>query len=445
MMKKRILIITSEHLNPDKVLTSTFELTQAEILRDKYDVAIISVFLHTPIQDNFVTVAKRIVLFRNLSRTVVLARQLLSSVVYRLKGNRNHTQKWNIEGVTVYEGHGHPLRSTPDFDFTLPNWVEAGRAAYDRYVGENGRPHMVHAHGRFLAAGVLALQLKNQLSQQYIYTEHSSRFPSGYVPAASIPALNNVIDQCSLYIAVSLQLLRKVEETLDRKIGNAKIIPNVIDPVFTGELADPPIEKPFVFSVVANLEHRKGIDILLRAFKRAFHGSNKFQLRVAGEGPEFEELRRLCDYLELQNTVHFEGKISKKQVLEFLDKTHVFVLPSRFETFGVAIIEAFSRGCPVISTICGGPESIVPIECGMLVEPENEYQLAEALLKVSANYTKYNRNSIRNYALQRFGPATFLSNMELLYNADYAGSIGKTKVADNLPEYQRPVLVPVKP
>lgn len=417
-MKKRILIITSEPLNPDKILCSTFELTQAEILQDKFDVAILSVFLHTPIQDNFVALTKRIILFRELSATIKLGRQLLSSILYRFKGNRNHTIKWLIEGIRVYEGHGHPLRSVAEEDFSLKNWVAAGKAAFERYTMENGTPHLVHAHGRYLAAGVLALRLKQEFNHPYIYTEHSSRFPSGYVPAASIPMLNKVIDQSSLYIAVSAQLLKKVEETLDRQISNAVIIPNVIDPVFITPPAAIQKSEPLIFTVVANLKHRKGIDILLRSFKKAFHGEHNCILIIAGGGPEDKDLRQLRDYLGLGSCVHFEGKISKREVLSLLDRTHVFVLPSRFETFGVAIIEALSRGCPVLSTICGGPESIVPIDCGMLVDPENEDQLVEGLIKIRENFNKYNRNTIRQYAIQRFGPAAFLQRMEDIYNDD---------------------------
>ena len=444
-MKKRILIITSEHLNPDAILNSTFELTQAEILQEKYEVAIISVFLHTPIQENFIAVAKRIVLLREFSRTVQLSRQLLSSLFYRCKRKRNHTQKWIIEGIQVYEGHGNPLRSVNDHGYSLVNWVDAGLSAYNSYIKENGPPHIIHAHGRFLAAGVLALKLKSLYHHSFFYTEHSSRFPSGYVPAASIPMLNKVIDQCSLYIAVSPQLHKKVEETLDRKIIKAVVIPNAVDSVFTGPLSPPIAAEPFIFSVVANLEHRKGIDILLRAFKKAFHGDPRYLLRLAGEGPEREDLEKLTEYLGLKDCVFFAGKISKPDVLKLLDHTHVFILPSRFETFGVAIIEALARGCPVVSTICGGPEFIVPIECGILIEPENEDQLEEALKKIRTNYSRYNRNSIRLYALQRFGPSVFLASMEKIYSQDdiIIDIVNTEKELQMMSE--KPILVPAKP
>ncbi len=337
-------------------------------------------------------------------------------------GETNKTKKWIIEGVKVYEGHGYPFKLVPDDDFNLIKWTDAGTAAYKTYVEENGKPDLVHAHGRFLAAGVLALRLKVKFGHPFVYTEHSSRFPAGYVPAGSIPMLNEVIDECSLYISVSNQLMKKVEETLDRHIVKAVVVPNVIDDVFTKQLKAAVQTDPLNFSVVANLEHRKGIDILLRAFKKAFHGEPQYQLHIAGDGPELRELEQLRNYLGLDKTVHFLGQLSKEGVLELLDRTHVFVLPSRFETFGVAIIEAMARGCPVISTICGGPESIVPVQFGILVKPDNEDVLHHALNTIVNNYSLFDRELIRTYALSRFGPETFVQTMEMIYaqygNAD---------------------------
>jgi glycosyltransferase involved in cell wall biosynthesis len=167
---------------------------------------------------------------------------------------------------------------------------------------------------------------------------------------------------------------------------------------------------------VANLEHRKGVDILLRAFKRAFHASPAYALHIVGEGPFRKDLEILRDYLGLKDTVHFLGIATKPEVLRQLDRSHVFVFPSRFETFGVAIIEAMARGLPVISTICGGPEFIVKKEHGLLVETEHEDQLVEAMVDMVKLYPEYDREGIRNYTLNRFGSESFLTYMSAVYN-----------------------------
>ena len=60
--------------------------------------------------------------------------------------------------------------------------------------------------------------------------------------------------------------------------------------------------------------------------------------------------------------------------------SNAFVLASRTETFGVVYIEALSQGLPVIATRCGGPESIVTSDNGLLVPIENIPELTKALL-----------------------------------------------------------------
>jgi len=55
------------------------------------------------------------------------------------------------------------------------------------------------------------------------------------------------------------------------------------------------------------------------------------------------------------------------------------VLPSRYETFGVALVEAMATGLPAVATRCGGPEDIVTDQTGQLVPPDDPDALAEAL------------------------------------------------------------------
>ncbi len=414
-MKKKILIVSSEHLSPENTLESTFELSQAKILQPDFDVAILSVRVHTSITQRFLSLMKSVLFFYS-SDEILKRIRLFLKASKGIIGKRNYCKVWNIEGVTIYEGHIQPIRTIINSEENLDYWLTAGRKAWGKYVSRKGKPDMLHAHGRFLVAGILAMKIQEEENIPYVYTEHSSRFPSGFVPAESIPYLNQVIDQCCLYIAVSRPLLYKVCETLDRKIENAVVIPNVVDLIFQQPLKKPAPAIPFTFVNVANLEHRKGVDILLRAFKRAFQASPLYALHIVGEGPFRKDLEVLRDYLGLKESVHFFGIATKEEVLQQLERSHVFVYPSRFETFGVAVIEAMARGLPVISTICGGPEFVVKKEHGLLIETEHEDQLVEAMVDMVKLYPEYDREEIRNYTLNRFGSESFLTYMSAVYN-----------------------------
>ena len=70
----------------------------------------------------------------------------------------------------------------------------------------------------------------------------------------------------------------------------------------------------------------------------------------------------------LEQRVRLLGALSREQARDELRGCDCFVLPSRHESFGVVLAEATACGRPVISTRCGGPESIVTKENGILVE-----------------------------------------------------------------------------
>jgi len=94
-----------------------------------------------------------------------------------------------------------------------------------------------------------------------------------------------------------------------------------------------------------------------------------------------------------------------------------FVLPSRYETFGVVLIEALASGLPLIATKCGGPEDIVNCGNGVLVEIDNVELLAEAMRALKRNKHKYDANRLREEAILRFGEAAFVNNVLPIYEA----------------------------
>jgi glycosyltransferase involved in cell wall biosynthesis len=72
-------------------------------------------------------------------------------------------------------------------------------------------------------------------------------------------------------------------------------------------------------------------------------------------------------------------------------------------------------GLPVIATKCGGPEEIITKETGILVERENPQDLARAIRIVSENPGSYQRDVIRNYAREKYGPETFVKSISEVY------------------------------
>jgi glycosyltransferase involved in cell wall biosynthesis len=88
-----------------------------------------------------------------------------------------------------------------------------------------------------------------------------------------------------------------------------------------------------------------------------------------------------------------------------MQQANLFILPSRFEAFGVVLIEAMATGCPVISTYSGGPEYIVKEHSGILVEPEDPAGLEKAMEHVYDNYSSYDPEKIRQEVVDLYSVA----------------------------------------
>jgi glycosyltransferase involved in cell wall biosynthesis len=410
----KLLIITSEPLNPDSIISSTFELSQAKILKELGEIAILSVSPKDSLSASIKTLIKsawrgKLLLKRN---SLKRAANIFSTLVFGHK----KVSIYSIEDVPVYEGKDFQFKSSIGFLPNLDYWVKAGLASYKAYEKKHGKPDIIHAHGRFLNAGALALELKKNYRISYVYTEHSTAYQSGTAAIEARQTLNDIIDHASMFVAVSKSLLRQLEIFLQRNFKDAIILPNTLDPVFETPVKAKTNRKDyFGFITIASLHKKKGLHILLKAFKMAFGGSNKYCLSIYGDGPLRQELEQIRNDLDLRNCVSFGGNISKEEIIKKLDEADVLVVSSLEETFGVVIIEALSRGCPVIATKSGGPEFILTDQYGILVERGNELELSQAMVKMSKNLEAYDRHKLHEETILKYGKEAFLSASKQLY------------------------------
>jgi glycosyltransferase involved in cell wall biosynthesis len=138
---------------------------------------------------------------------------------------------------------------------------------------------------------------------------------------------------------------------------------------------------------VARLQYAKGIDVLLHAWGRMIHASSnshdslKPRLLLVGEGPLRAKFERIATELGIQDSVEFLGL--RRDVVELLQHAWGFVLPSRWEGMPNALLEAMACGLPCVASRVSGSEDIITNgRNGLLVEPEDPAELAEALWRI---------------------------------------------------------------
>lgn len=189
---------------------------------------------------------------------------------------------------------------------------------------------------------------------------------------------------CNKIIAISDSVK---QEILERGIPNNKVIKiyNAIDKDKFTEKANKIFDKNRIIigNVSRILPEKKGQDILIEAIAKVKENYPNIICLFAGQAEEndtsvLEKLKNHCALLHVEKNIQFIGNVH--DINGFLDKIDIFVLPSRYEGFGIALIEAMAKGIPCIASNIDGPKEILKDEkLGLLFECDNSDDLADKL------------------------------------------------------------------
>ena len=163
--------------------------------------------------------------------------------------------------------------------------------------------------------------------------------------------------------------------------GRASVVYNGVDQDEpAGEL--PAVAHGRFFAAVARVQRLKGFDLLIEAFAEASLPDD-VRLVIGGDGPELEALRAQAQRLHVADRVDFTGWLDRGGVVRLRAAAMAGVVPSRFEAFGIAVLEVWRARTPLIATTRGGPPEFVTDEVdGVLVDPEDKREFADALRRV---------------------------------------------------------------
>lgn len=147
------------------------------------------------------------------------------------------------------------------------------------------------------------------------------------------------------------------------------------------EKTEPPTGVQLRVVCTGSLIPRKGQRFLLEAVSRLQAQGIYVQVSFAGNGPEREALGLQAQALGIAEQVTFLGNVDHAELLDSYSRGcyDTFVLPSLHEGISIALIEAMSRGLPVIATDVGGTRELLTEGTGQLIPAENVDSLADAL------------------------------------------------------------------
>ncbi|WP_457619368.1 GT4 family glycosyltransferase PelF [Methanopyrus sp.] len=144
---------------------------------------------------------------------------------------------------------------------------------------------------------------------------------------------------------------------------------------------------PNVFEIgtITRIERVKGIDVLIEIAARTVDQTDSVVFHVVGPVDDeayYDECRELVKEYGLEDTVRFHGPCDPNEVIEWLRRFHIFLLPSRSEGLPMALLEAMSCGCPVVASEVGAVPYIVDKSFGRTFRSEDADEAAKYLVQL---------------------------------------------------------------
>ncbi len=166
------------------------------------------------------------------------------------------------------------------------------------------------------------------------------------------------------------------------------------------------LSRTTVIIFIGRLVPVKALPVLLTAFERTLKRASNVHLLIVGQGPEQGALHALSETLDIQTHITFVGDV--RDIKPFLQAADIFVLPSLGEGLSNSLLEAMASGLACVGTrIVGSMDALGNGENGILVEPNNVDQLADALIHLATN----------NNEIKRFG---LIARQRILENYDFS-------------------------
>ena len=205
-------------------------------------------------------------------------------------------------------------------------------------------------------------------------------------------SFQHAIKKSDGFIGVSLATVEEVLNYADLKYkvnlsDRIHLVMEGVDEIFfesvqleEADLNRIPIEKDY-FLAVGKISPRKNLDVVFDALAQIKDKLDTHLITVGGDGWDFEQIKKRTVSLGLEGRVHFLGYVSDQVLMYLYQHAKAFIYPSKFEGFGLPVLEAMASGCPVVtSNLSSLPE--VAGDAAILINPDDASELSEELVNI---------------------------------------------------------------
>jgi glycosyltransferase involved in cell wall biosynthesis len=314
--------------------------------------------------------------FRNSPRSI----QKEHYTIFHLKGNLLEARKWEFYALPENkraEAAGELFKSS---DITENVNILTDQLA--KLIHEL-QPDIIHAHSTYVVFNrvILQLRLSSKLKIPVILTIHGLPKPIILPDGKETTDYNELVSffGFDLVIAVSENVAEAIKKHLDSDFHDRiRTIYSGIDLSVFRPMPD--LEKQWDLAFMGRFEEMKSVDLfpeMLSILKPKFPS---LKMMMTGEGSLKDQL--FNEFIErgVSSMVDYQGVVETDDVPMLLNKSRIFLYPSRQEPFGLSIVEAMACGVPVITTDVWGPREIIKHNYdGFAVPPDDVGALVEAI------------------------------------------------------------------
>jgi glycosyltransferase involved in cell wall biosynthesis len=245
----------------------------------------------------------------------------------------------------------------------------------------------------------------------------------GAQPRRQVFLRRALCSRLAAHVAVGVRAAREIEEMIGLEAGSVETIYNGV-PDLSLDPVPPPVEGPIV-GAVGRLHTQKGFDLLIRALPSL---SSEVSCVLVGDGPERANLEGLASSLGVRDRLFVAGWTARAR--DYLPAFAVVAMPSRFEGFPLAAVEAMLASRPLVATrVESLPEAVEDGRTGLLIPPDDVDSLAGALKDLLGDPTRRREmgERAREIALRRFTDKAMTRSYEDLYRRLVPGWSGAVR------------------
>jgi len=285
---------------------------------------------------------------------------------------------------------------------------------YKQLLQSIGHFDLIHLNVIF-PFGLFALHQKITTKKPYIISEHWT----GYLTSQNhkIPFyqkfLSKKVTQNAAFVCPVSQELMSAMQQLGLK-GNYTCIGNVIDTaIFSQNHEKDPL---FTIIHISSLKDtQKNISGMLNVAKKLENSIGNFNWKFIG-GPSREYDQLIADLKFNRAVIQFIDHVPQKQLSMYLQKAHICVSFSNYETFGVTLAEAIASGTYIISTSSGILNEISKKEYFSIVPINDEDALLHEIIAKKHKSLHIDATEMNTFIKQMYGPQIIAEKFSALYN-----------------------------